>query len=90
MLKIFSTGINAYMGTSERGLSHSFKNHGAVGNGLTGIKNYIRNVSLHFELEPNTLGFWIVLKDKNPKNCGPANVGLQRQKFSVLWHIFIW
>jgi len=39
MLKIFPTGIIARTGTSEHSLSHPFKNYGAVGNGLTGIKN---------------------------------------------------
>jgi len=79
MLKIFSVGTNAFIGMSEHGLSHPFKYYGAVGNGLTGIIKCIRNVSLHFQLEPNTLGFLIVPTDKNLNNCGLNNWGLHSQ-----------
>jgi hypothetical protein len=42
MLKMFSIWFNAYIDTSEHGLSHPFKDLGAVANSLTGRPEYAR------------------------------------------------
>jgi hypothetical protein len=52
-----ATSINVRMDTFGHGMSHPFERPGAVVNGLTGIKKRVGEVSLHFQLLLNTLGF---------------------------------
>ena len=67
MFKISCTSINAHLGTSDHGLSLSFKDPGAVANGFTGIKISSMKCPLHFQLELSTLGFLTVPTNKNLK-----------------------
>jgi len=57
------------MNTSDHELSHPFEGPGAVANGLTGMKNAcVKYLSLHFQLELNTLGRLNISKRKNLKD----------------------
>jgi hypothetical protein len=56
--------VNSQMHTSDRGLSHTFKGHWAVANGLRCIKKCVGEMSVHFLLELNRLGCLSVPTDK--------------------------
>jgi len=65
MHKTSSICFNARMARSAFGLSHQFKDPGAVANGFTGTKKCVGEVSLHFHVELNELGFSSVPTGKN-------------------------
>jgi hypothetical protein len=67
------------MNASDHELSYPFEGPGAVANGLTGMKNaFMKCLSLHFQLELNTLGLLKVSKRKNLKDWVRANVGVMQ------------
>jgi len=69
MLKTPSTCITAHMNTSDHELSHPFEGPAAVANGLTYMKNAcVKCLSLHFQLQLNTLRRLYVSKRKNLKD----------------------
>ena len=50
----------------------------------------VGEVSLHFQLELNTLEVLNVVRDKNTKHWGQANVVAVPRKLLVRWHVLMW
>jgi len=80
MLKISSSWISAYMDVSENGLSHSCVGPEPVVYGFHWHTKGIVEVSLHLQLELNTLGFWSITTDKSLQDWRWANAGSVRRK----------
>ena len=77
MLKISSARINAHMDTSDRGLSHTFINPGAVANGLTGLKTRFWSVFSISVVTEYTRALSLPTRIK-PEGLCQANVGALR------------